>query len=38
MADAESSLTAVLAQAQAKVVSLGPEAATLEDVVLEIVT
>lgn len=38
VADAESSLTAVLAQAQAKVVSLGPEAATLEDVVLEIVT
>lgn len=37
-ADAESSLAAVLAQAQAKVVSLVPEAATLEDVVLGIVT
>jgi ABC-2 type transport system ATP-binding protein len=38
VAEAESSLAAVLAQAQAKVVSLVPEAATLEDVVLEIVT
>lgn len=38
VAEAESSLAAVLAQTQAKVVSLVPEAATLEDVVLEIVT
>lgn len=38
VADAESSLAAVLAQARARVVSLGPEAATLEDVVLGIVT
>lgn len=38
VAEAESSLAAVLAQAQAKVVSLVPEAATLEDVVLGIVT
>ena len=35
--EAESSLAAVLAEARAKVVSLSPEAATLEDVVLEIV-
>jgi len=38
VADAESSLTAVLAQVEARVVSFGPEAVTLEDVVLEIVT
>lgn len=38
VAAAESSLAAVLAQTQARVVSLVPEAATLEDVVLGIVT
>ena len=38
VAEAESSLAAVLAQTQAKVVSLVPEAATLEDVVLGLVT
>lgn len=38
VAEAESSLAAVLAGARARVVSLGPEAVTLEDVVLGMVT
>ena len=38
VAEAEERLVGVLAGAGARVVSLGPEAATLEDIVLEIVT